>query len=86
MSHISKAQVRKSHPRIDAILLSQPEADRPEIWDILLDPSRSERKLSEAFTAAGHPIGKTAINDFRTMRRGSRYVPPAAEKGSSDCE
>lgn len=75
-----------SHPKIDAILLSQPEADRPELWDILLDPSRSTRKVSKVLSDAGHPIGKTAINDFRAMRRGSRYVPPAAEKGSSDCE
>ena len=75
-----------NHPKIDAILLSQPEADRPELWDILLDPSRSARKVSGVLTDAGHPIGRTAIIDFRRLRRGSRYVPPAAEKGSSDCE
>lgn len=74
------------HPKIDAILLSQPERDRPELWDILLDPMVGSRKLSCELTAAGFPIGKTAIADFRQMRRGSRYVPPAAEKRVHDCE
>lgn len=74
------------HPKIDAILLSQPERDRPELWDILLDPAVSQRDLAAELTKAGHPIGKTSIHDFRKMRRGSRYVPPAAEKAPLDCE
>ena len=73
------------HPKIDAILLSQPEADREQLWDILLS-ERPSRKIAWVLIENGYPIGKTAINDFRTMRRGSRYVPPAAEEGSSDCE
>lgn len=74
------------HPKIDAILLSQPEADREELWDILLDPGIGSRRVAGELTAAGFPIGKTAITDFRQMRRGSRYVPPAAEKRVHDCE
>ena len=72
--------------KIDAILLSQPESDREELWDILLSPERSARKVSSALTEAGFPIKKTVINDFRKMRRGSRYVPTAAEKAILDCE
>lgn len=75
-----------SRTRIDSILLSQPEGDREEIWNLLLDPSRSQRKICKVLAEAGFPIGKTTIHDFRTMRRGSRYVPPAAEKRVNDCE
>ena len=74
-----------SHPKIDAILLSQPEADREELWDILLS-DRPSRRVSKALTEAGHPIGRTTIQDFRKMRRGSRYIPLAAEKALNDCE
>ena len=49
-----------NHPKIDAILLSQPEADREELWDILLS-DRPSRKVSKALTEAGHPIGRTTI-------------------------
>lgn len=61
-------------PKLSAPLAALDEGEEEKYRELLLDRSVPAQRLADALTAAGFPVGATAIKDHRRRTEAGAYV------------